>query len=108
MEGTDFTPTMQDIATNLAQIMATFMSVIAIVSLIVWLVTGILFGLLARNIAIKKGYGGGAYFALAFFFNFIGLLVVIGLPDRILQAQNQQIIQLLSYNQQQQVQDNPE
>lgn len=57
---------------------------------------GTIFGLLARNMADRKGYDGIHYFWLAFFTTVIGLLVVIGLPDLNIYKQNQKIIELLS------------
>lgn len=63
---------------------------------VIWAVIGFIFAYLARNLAEKKGFNGMPYFWLAFFLNILGVLITIGLPDRIVQGQNQQIIQLLS------------
>jgi hypothetical protein len=41
-----------------------------------------IFGAIAGSIARKKGHSYGTYFMLAFFFNMIGLIIAIMLPDR--------------------------
>ena len=48
--------------------------------LVVWLVMGIVFGTLTRKLARHKGYTG--YFWTGFFLGVVGLIYVVGLPDR--------------------------
>lgn len=49
-----------------------------------------------RNAAIEKGYGDDIHaWAVCFWLGIFGYLYVIALPDKILQSQNQQIIDLM-------------
>ena len=49
-----------------------------------------------RNAAIEKGYGDDIHaWAACFWLGIFGYLYVIALPDKILQSQNQQIIDLM-------------
>lgn len=49
-----------------------------------------------RNVAIEKGYGDDIHaWAVCFWLGIFGYLYVIALPDKILQSQNQQIIDLM-------------
>lgn len=53
-------------------------------TLIFWIVlimTCIVCGAICGDIASKKGHGFGGNFALGFFFNFLGVLYVIGIPE---------------------------
>ncbi len=51
---------------------------------------------LMRSVAIQKGYGDDIHaWAVCFWLGLFGYLYVIALPDKILQSQNQQIIELL-------------
>ena len=49
-----------------------------------------------RNAAIEKGYGDDIHaWSVCFWLGIFGYLYVIALPDKILQSQNQQIIDLM-------------
>jgi hypothetical protein len=47
------------------------------------LAVNILLAAVFGNLASKKGHSGAAYGTLVFFFGFIGMIVVIALPDRV-------------------------
>ena len=56
------------------------MLVATLFPLVVWLVMAIVFGVLTRKLARHKGYTG--YFWTGFFLGLVGLVYVVGLPDR--------------------------
>ena len=54
---------------------------------LVGLVQAFICGGLSTNLAEKKGYGTGAWFAAGFFFGIFGLIAAAGLPPSRLQAE---------------------
>lgn len=52
---------------------------------------------LMKNAATQKGYGEDVHaWAICFFLGIFGYLYIIALPDKIVQSQNQKIIELLN------------
>ena len=49
--------------------------------LLVYLISGVIFGAFCAFLADQKGYRGGAWFFLGLLFSFLALLVLIGLPN---------------------------
>ena len=60
------------------------------------LIINVLMAKLMENAAIMKGYGKNKHiFAICFFLTIFGYFYVIALPDKVIQSQNQQIMELL-------------
>jgi len=74
-----------------------------IVFIIVWC---LICPILSASIASKKGYSGGGWFAISFFFGIIGLIAATGLPDRKIQDSLERITQILLQSQTIQIVDN--
>lgn len=55
---------------------------ITIICMIIGLVLCVLFGYFTAKIASKKGYSFGAFFALGFFLELIGLIIALVMPDK--------------------------
>jgi uncharacterized membrane-anchored protein YitT (DUF2179 family) len=52
-----------------------------------FLLAGLIMGLFASIVASEKGYSGGVWFTLGFFFSLIALFASMGLPDKKLRPQ---------------------
>lgn len=66
-----------------------------IIVLLIGFVINAIGATLMKNSAILKGYGEDAHiWAICFWLGILGCLYVISLPDKIIQSQNQQLIEL--------------
>ena len=48
--------------------------------LILYIISGVIFGLFTSHLAESKGYSSGIWFLLGFLFSLIALLVMVGMP----------------------------
>lgn len=66
-----------------------------ILALIIGLIINVAVATLMSNVAVLKGYGTEVHaFAACFWLGILGCIYVAALPDKIIQSQNQRIIEL--------------
>ena len=73
-----------------------FLNNYLVISIMIALIIDVIMAKLMENVAIMKGYGKSRHiFAICFFLTILGYLYVLALPDKVIQSQNQQIIEIL-------------
>ena len=70
-------------------------TVLIVLAIVVGIVVNIIVATLMSNAAVMKGHGPEVHaFAACFWLGIIGCIYVATLPDKILQSQNQRLIEL--------------
>ena len=69
---------------------------LAVLAIVVGITINFIIATMMSNVAVMKGYGKEVHaFAACFWLGIIGCIYVTALPDKIVQSQNQKIIELL-------------
>ena len=67
-----------------------------LVSVLIYIIVAALGASFMRNAALRKGYGDDIHaWAICFWLGIFGYIYIMALPDKIVQSQNQQIIELI-------------